>query len=74
LLLYRWTTNAPWDKANIAEFKTEVTAYINKFTATPFSTINDMWTSFNILKPLDKHTNRLDLDIPTSEWTPLLGD
>jgi excinuclease UvrABC ATPase subunit len=46
-----------WDKANITEFKTEVTAYINKFTATPFSTINDMWTSFrdNILKLLDKH-------------------
>ena len=46
-----------WDKANITEFKTEVKAYINKFTATPFSTINDMWTSFrdNILKLLDKH-------------------
>jgi hypothetical protein len=46
-----------WDKANITEFKTEVTAYINRFTATPFSTINDMWTSFrdNILKLLDKH-------------------
>jgi hypothetical protein len=35
-----------WDKANITEFKTEVAAYINRFTATPFSTINDMDFNF----------------------------
>ena len=60
-----------WDKANITEFKTEVTAYINKFTTTPFSTINDMWTSVrdNILKLLDKHVpHKLTRYRHTNPW------
>ena len=42
-----------------------------KFTATPFSTINDMWTSFrdNILKLLDKHVpHKMTRSRHTNPW------